>query len=130
MTTDEPTMLVMEHLCSSLPNLTFIRGRPEYDPVVDTIELYHIGSSLRLGIDDIYFGFLKIRIYQTYMQPLQEIAETIDLVMDCALLRAYAFNKSGNLKFERAGTIKIGILTYEFKIEPSQLTIPINNKKL
>lgn len=118
MNTEEPTKLVMEHLCSNLPNLAFIRGGPEYIPNLDVIEVWP-SQRMVMGLDKLYFGFLRIRIYQTYMQPLQEIAESIDLVMDCALLSSYHFFKSGKLKFDKVGIIKVGILTYEFKITNS-----------
>ncbi|WP_407430591.1 hypothetical protein [Arcticibacter sp.] len=114
MNTEEPTKLVMEHLCSNLPNLTFIRGGPDYIPDLEVIEVWP-SQRMVMGLDKLYFGFLRIRIYQTYMQPLQEIAEAIDRVMDCAVLDQYNFIKSGLLKFDQSGTVKIGILTYEYK---------------
>jgi hypothetical protein len=84
-------------------------------PEMDTIEAERIGHRLVLGLDNLYFGFVRINIYNHYIDRIQELAEVVDMVMDHALIDHYHFTKSGKLQYQKQGIVLIGVLKYEFK---------------
>lgn len=84
-------------------------------PEMDTIEVERRGTRLVIGLDGLAFGFVRISIYNHFIERIQELAEVVDRVMDQALIEQYHFTRIGRLQYDKEGIVLIGLLKYEFK---------------
>lgn len=83
------------------------------------VQVTRIGTRYLTGLDGLKFGFVQVDVVGEFMDDVQNILQSVDLVLDQAVIDHIHFTKSLKTHlYTGTGKIK-GVSKYEFKLPPS-----------